>query len=285
MGRTTYGGATAIVTGGGSGIGRALGVALVARGATVVLADVDGDAASAAAAPLGDAACARALDVRDLAATQALVDEVAGTSGGLDLFFANAGIAMGGPTHELTPEHWDRMIDVNLRGAVNSVLAAYPAMRERGRGHIVLTASGAGLAPPPFVVPYATAKHGVVGLGLGLRPEAALAGVRVSVLCPGAVDTPILDRAPPADLPATAGPTLTAREYLSAARQRPIPAEAFAARALDAVARNRRVICIPRSTGALWRLSVLSPGAFDRLTRSLAATVRRELDARAGESP
>jgi NAD(P)-dependent dehydrogenase (short-subunit alcohol dehydrogenase family) len=189
MGRTTYGGKAAIVTGGGSGIGRALGEELVARGATVVLADIDGDAASAAAEALGDAARGCALDVRDLAATLALVDEVAGANGGLDFFFANAGISLGGPTHELTPEHWDRMIDVNLRGPVNSVLAAYPTMREQGRGHLVLTASGAGLAPPPFVVPYAMAKHGVVGLGVGLRPEAALAGVRVSVLCPGAVDT------------------------------------------------------------------------------------------------
>lgn len=285
MARTTYGGKAAIVTGGGSGIGRALGAGLVARGATVVLADVDGDAASAAAASLGDAARGCALDVRDLAATLALVDEVAGANGGLDFFFANAGIALGGPTHELTPEHWDRMIDVNLRGAVNSVLAAYPAMREQGRGHMVLTASGAGLAPPPFVVPYAMAKHGVVGLGVGLRPEAALAGVHVSVLCPGPVDTPILDRAPPADLPATASPTLTAREYLGTVRQRPIPPEAFADKALDAVARNRRVICIPRSTGALWRLSVVSQGAFDRITRSLAASVRRELDTRAADTP
>lgn len=105
-------------------------------------------------------------------------DDVVAGEGGLDLFFANAGISMGGVTHELTAAHWDRIIDVNLRGAVNAVLAAYPVMRARGSGHLVLTASGAGLAAPPFVVPYATTKHAVVGLGTGLWPEAALPPAR-----------------------------------------------------------------------------------------------------------
>ncbi len=159
------------------------------------------------------------LDVRDLGAGRALVDDVVAGEGGRDLFFANAGISMGGVTHELTAAHWDRIIDVNLRGAVNAVLAAYPVMRARGSGHLVLTASGAGLAAPPFVVPYATTKHAVVGLGTGLWPEAALHGVKVSVLCPGAVETPILDRGPGAGPPQTS--TITARQYMATIRQRP----------------------------------------------------------------
>jgi NAD(P)-dependent dehydrogenase (short-subunit alcohol dehydrogenase family) len=275
MGEGPFGGEVAVVTGGGSGIGRALGERLVDEGATVVLADVDGERAHEAAGRLGERAVGREVDVRDLDAVHALVADVADRYGGVDLFFANAGIGMGGPADELTSAHWDRVIDVNLRGAVNSVLAVYPHMVERGRGHIVLTASAAGLAPPPLVAAYATTKHAVVGLGLGLRPEAALRGVRVSVLCPGAVDTPILDEPPPPDLPQPSV-SLTARQYLAAIRQKPMPVDRFARKALRQVARNRPVIAIPASTAALWRLHCLAPSSFDRITRSLA---RRVLDA------
>lgn len=97
---------------------------------------------------------------------------------------------MGGQTHGLTRAHWDRVIDVNLNGVVNGLLAVYPGMVERGSGHIAATASGAGLAAPPFVTAYAATKHAVIGLALGIRPEAALHGVRVSALCPGTVENP-----------------------------------------------------------------------------------------------
>lgn len=273
-----YRGKVAVVTGGGSGIGRALGERLVADGATVVLADLDGERAGAAAAELGDRAVGREVDVRELEAVRRLVADVAERYGGVDLFFGNAGIGMGGPAEDLTAAHWDRVIDVNLRGAVNSVLAAYPHMIERGRGHIVLTASAAGLAAPPLVVAYATTKHAVVGLGLGLRPEAALRGVRVSVLCPGAVDTPILDEPPPGDLPRPSA-ALTARQYLAAIRQKPMPVDRFARKALRQVARNRPVIAVPASAAALWRLQCLAPSAFGRLTRSLARRVLAAADA------
>ncbi|HKY69066.1 MAG TPA: SDR family oxidoreductase [Acidimicrobiales bacterium] len=275
MGGRRFEGRSAIVTGAGSGIGRALATRLAAEGATVVVTDVDGDAATVVAGELGDGHVARPLDVRDLAATRALVGEVADRHGGVDLFVANAGIALGGPAEELTPEHWDRVIDVNVRGAVHAVQAAYPRMVARGSGQIVLTASGAGLAPPPLVAPYAMSKHAVVGLGLGLRAEASLHGVRVNVLCPGAVETPILDRRPPADLPATATPRLTAREYLHVMKQTPMPVDEFALRALRQIARDRPVITVQASTRTLWVLHAVAPGAFDRVTRVLA---RRVLD-------
>ena len=98
------------------------------------------------------------------------------------------------------------------------MLAVYPRIVERGSSHIVATALGAGLAARPSWPPYAVTKHAVVGPVLGLRPEAALHGVRVSVLYPGAVETPILDRRPGDDLPVTATVPLTARQYLSLLR-------------------------------------------------------------------
>lgn len=255
-----FSGQTALVTGAGSGIGAALSRRLRACGATVVTTDVEGDVD-------------HRLDVRDLDAFRSLVAAV----GVPDLLVANAGISIGGPTHELTRAHWDRILDVNLNGVVNALLAVYPGMVERGSGHIVATASGAGLVAPPFITAYSTTKHAVVGLALGLRPEAALHGVRVSVLCPGAVETPILDRPPVDDLPPTPTAPATAREYLSLLKQRPVDVDRFARLALADVARNRAIVVRPASARPLWYLHRLSPGLVDRISTRLARYVDREL--------
>ena len=227
-------GSTALVTGGASGIGKALGAALEAVGARVVLADIAGD----------DGACRR-LDVRDAAAFDALVEEV----GPVDLLINCAGISLGGATHEMSALHWDRIIDVNIRGVVNGVHAVYPSMVGRGSGQIVNVASGAGLAALPFVAAYSMTKHAVVGLSTALRAEAALHGVRVSVLCPGAVETPILDRLPDPDLPTTETAPVTARRYLAVARQEPVDVDRFARLALKGIQHNRGIIVVPTSRG------------------------------------
>lgn len=251
---------TALVTGAASGIGAALARTLRSYGATVIATDVEGDVD-------------RELDVRDLHGFRALIAE----TGVPDLLFANAGISMGGPTHELTRAHWDRAIEVNLNGVVNGLLAVYPGMVERGSGHMVVTASGAGLAPPPFVTAYATTKHAVVGLSLGLRAEAALHGVRVSVLCPGAVETPILDRLPTEDLPMTPSMPVTARQYLSLVKQKPVGVDRFARLALNGVERNRAIIAVPASARTLWYLHRLSPALVGRISTRLARRVDRHL--------
>src|SRR5438105_1750559 len=278
-----FAGKTALITGGASGIGRAIGAQLVIHGGKVILADIDGQACERAASELAATAASaasiedRRLDVRDEAAFRSVVDEVAERSGGLDLLFNNAGIVMGGPTDELTSAHWDRIIEVNIRGVVNGVLAAYPRMVEQGHGHIVNTASGAGLVAPPFVTAYATTKHAVVGLSTGLRSEAALHGVRVSVLCPGSIDTPILDRAPDDDLPPMPSAPVTAREYLELVKQKPIPADEFASKALRRVARNRSVIVVPAAAKSLWYLQRFSPRLMEYVSATIARKVQRDL--------
>jgi NAD(P)-dependent dehydrogenase (short-subunit alcohol dehydrogenase family) len=249
-----------LITGAGSGIGTALAKELRSRGAAVITTDVEGEVD-------------HRLDVRSLPAFEALVAEI----GVPDFLFINAGIALGGPTHEVTRAHWDLAIDVNFNGAVNGLLAAYPGMVERGSGHVVFTASASGLAAPPFVAAYAASKHAVVGLALGLRPEAALRGVKVSVLCPGAVETPILDRIPPADLPAGATAPVTARQYLSLLKQKPMAADRFARLALDRVEKNRAIIVVPASARRLWLLQRLSPALVGRISASIARRVDREL--------
>ena len=257
-----FAGTTALITGGASGIGRALGVALEVAGARVVLADI----------AEGNHAC-RHLDVRDAAAFAALTDEV----GPIDLLVNCAGISLGGATHEMSESHWDRIIDVNIRGVVNGVRAVYPSMIDRGRGQIVNVASGAGLVPPPFVAAYAMTKHAVVGLSTALRPEAALHGVRVSVLCPGAVDTAILDRLPDTDLPPTDSAPVTARSYLAVARQKPVDVDRFARLALKGIQRDRPIVVVPASARSLWYLYRLSPALTGNVTKVLARRVDRTL--------
>ena len=278
----------AIVTGGASGIGRALGAALVRRGDRVVLADVDGEAAAQVAERLTAAgpgvATAAAVDVRDGDAVASLVHGTAERHGRLDLLFNNAGLGIGGPAEELSPAHWDRTVDVNLRGVLHGVQAAYPLMLRQGYGHIVNTASLAGLLPMPGSAPYATTKWAVVGLSLSLRGEAAPRGVRVSVVCPSGVDTPILDRGMPSDLPrvATAEVTDTRAMITKLSGGRLYSADDLAADVLRGVERNRAVIVAPRQARITWRLMRLSPSLLMRLSAAMAA---RDSAAAPGGSP
>jgi NAD(P)-dependent dehydrogenase (short-subunit alcohol dehydrogenase family) len=272
-----YGGKVALVTGGASGIGKAIGTALARRGATVVLADIDDVAAKGAADDLAAGPPGRVsgagLDVRDAGAFAELVQRVAGDHGHLDLLFNNAGIGMGGEVAELTLEHWDRVIDINLRGVVHGVAAAYPVMISQGSGHIVNTASLAGLLPSPMLTPYAATKHAVVGLSTSLRGEAARHGVRVSVVCPGIIDTPIWDKGNPDDLPDV--PSL--HSGLDAAKatllRRAYPPAALAEDVLAGVSRNRPIIVAPSHARIAWRLYRFAP----RLLIDSGATTMRRL--------
>lgn len=264
----TFQQAVAIVTGGGSGIGVALARELLARGAArVVLADIRLDAAQAAARELGDRATAAVLDVRDAAAFRALVDEVAAREGRIDHLFNNAGVAILGPAERHTPDDWKLVLEVNLHGVVNGVQAAYPRMIAQGFGHIVNTASIAGLTPLPLIVPYVASKHAIVALSRALRVEARDHGVRVSALCPGIVNTPLF----------THGAVRTARPASDEVVRswkvgvKTIAPEVFARAALDGVAKNRELVHVPRAQGFLvWLLRCL-PG-FERavLAKELA---------------
>jgi NAD(P)-dependent dehydrogenase (short-subunit alcohol dehydrogenase family) len=269
MQRAYFNGATAVVTGAASGIGRSLAAELLDRGATVLVADIDGDAAEATAADLQrragtgarvqGSALPATVDVTDAGAVTESLGRFAAEQGGLDFLFNNAGIAVGGEVSDLSPAHWQRVVDVNLMSVVHGVAAAYPLMIEQGRGHIVNTASLSGLVPSPLLVPYSTTKHAVVGLSVGLRVEAAGRGVRVSVVCPGVIETPLLDKGNPADLPpAESMPDI--RDMLTQLIGAPYPAAALARDVLDNVALNRAIIVAPRRAKVVWAAYRLAPG-------------------------
>jgi NAD(P)-dependent dehydrogenase (short-subunit alcohol dehydrogenase family) len=182
-----------VVTGAAGGIGGALVRALHERGArSVIAADLDRGGVERLSEDLGAAhVMARALDVTDEQATRALVEEVATTVGPIDIWFANAGLATGsGP--EAPVEDWDRQWRVNVMSHVFAARALLPEWIERGDGHLVTTASMAGLLTTVGDAAYSATKHAAVGFAEWLAFTYAGRGVRVSCICPGAVDTAML---------------------------------------------------------------------------------------------
>ncbi|MDF1820113.1 MAG: SDR family oxidoreductase [Alcanivoracaceae bacterium] len=184
---------TVLVTGAASGMGKALTVRLTHLGAHVVATDVNDDGLLRLADDCaGSAGSLRAqrLDVTDKVAFTDLVEELA--ADGLDYLFNNAGIGIVKEVKDTTDEEWQRTMAVNQQGVLNGTLAAYDVMRRQGSGHIVNTASIAGLMPAPMLTAYAMTKHAVLGLSLSLREEAKVYGVKVSAVCPGIVETNIV---------------------------------------------------------------------------------------------
>ncbi|MDH6247065.1 SDR family NAD(P)-dependent oxidoreductase [Mycobacterium sp. OTB74] len=260
----SFAGKQALVTGAGSGIGAALCRALAQAGAEVVCTDIDGEAAARTAAEIG--ARWAALDVTDAAAVQGAVDEVVNRAGRIDLLFNNAGIVWGGNTELLTLDHWNAIIDINLRGVVHGVAAAYPQMIRQGHGHIINTASMAGLAAAGQVTSYVMTKHGVVGLSLALRSEAAAHGIGVLAVCPGAVETPILDKG--------AVGRFRGREYFSQAGSKPYSPDRLAQDTLRAIEKNKAILIKPRAAHGQWLFARLAPGLMQRAAIGFVARQR-----------
>src|SRR5208283_654215 len=174
--------AVAIVTGGGMGLGEALCEELGRQGATVVVADIDDDAARQVAARLeqsGTPARAVRVDVANEAEVARLIESTVAEYGHVDYMINNAGIAIGGDSRDLSMQQWRRVLDVDLLGVVYGTVYAYQLMTRQGHGHIVNISSLSGLVPQPGNAPYCTSKHGIVGLSLSLRAEAADLGVKV----------------------------------------------------------------------------------------------------------
>jgi NAD(P)-dependent dehydrogenase (short-subunit alcohol dehydrogenase family) len=193
------GGKVAVVTGAASGIGRALAERFAAEGMHLALADIEAEPLFAVADALRGAGAeveASVLDVRDAPALDELAAKCASRFGGVHVLCNNAGVATGGPLWEVSFEDWDWIVGVNLIGVINGIRAFVPAMIAADEpGHVVNTASIAGLVCPAFIGPYNVTKHAVVALSETLRADlvAVDAKIGVSVLCPGWVQTRIFE--------------------------------------------------------------------------------------------
>jgi NAD(P)-dependent dehydrogenase (short-subunit alcohol dehydrogenase family) len=267
----TFKDAVAIITGGAWGIGRALAEQLAAAGARVVIADIAFETAQQVASSLrhiGQRVEAVVLDVSRAADVERTVNDVAERHGRLDYMFNNAAVAVAGEFRDLSPEHFRRVLDVNVMGVVHGAMAAYRIMLRQRAGHIINVSSITGLLPTPMLSPYSASKHAIVGLSTALRIEAKGLGVNVSVACPGLVDTTIHERTE----------YLSARkaDYLAQLPRKLMMTPAAAAKGiLRGVIRNDAIIVHPWNARIGWWLCRFSPALLSRLMQHSVTQFRK----------
>ncbi|MBJ7353734.1 MAG: SDR family oxidoreductase [Thermoleophilaceae bacterium] len=253
----------AIITGAASGLGLGFAKEIGKAGGTVIAADIDLPGVEKVVAEIGGDAEAHKLDVRDSAAVVALVGSTVEKHGRIDYIFNNAGIAVQGYVEEIPIEDWDAIIDINLKGVAYGTSAAYKHMVKQGSGHIVNTASLAGLTPAPLLAPYSTVKFGVVGMCDSLRVEAQSKGVYVTALCPGFIDTAIYDNAR-----STGFDNTKAKESIPGGI---VPLEKGVKTLLDGVVKRKRVVTLPWFAHLLILSYKLTPNISIKVSGKLAA--------------
>jgi NAD(P)-dependent dehydrogenase (short-subunit alcohol dehydrogenase family) len=258
---------TAVVTGAGSGLGRAIAQELAGRGFLVHATDLDAEAAARTAAEIGDGARSAGLDVRDEAACRALAAEVTARDGTLDLWVNNAGVLITGPSWTQDEAARRTMLEVNALGTMNGTVAALEPMIAAGHGHVINVISLAGIVAAPGEVTYSASKHAAMAFTLGtlfdLR-RAGIDGVTLSALCPDGIWTPML-----AD-------KLDDLEAAGSFSGRLLTAEQVATEVGKLTERPRPILILPRWRGPLLRLFDLFPRLGLRLLPWVMRDARRK---------
>jgi short-subunit dehydrogenase len=265
-----------VITGAGAGMGEALTRLLLKYDATVIATDISIDRLTQLIESIdsdkGHIAIEQ-LDVTNKKAFEKLLKKVKKEYGSLDFLFNNAGIAIAGEVRDLSWGDWQKTIDVDQMGVLNGTLAAYEIMLEQESGHIVNTASIAGIIPSPLLVPYSMTKHAVLGMSLGLREEAKQLGVKVSAVCPGVVKTSIAD----GDFVRGADVPNVFEESNFALRANMASADVAAKIILKGVAKNQAKIIFPLHGKTLVRSFLSTPKAFSLMTQGMLKGYRKEL--------
>lgn len=271
MGRRELGGRLCVITGAASGIGRATAVAVAARGGRLVLTDVQEDALASCAEEIrrngGAVLEAVPADVRSPDEIGALADRVHAAHGSADVVMNIAGTSVWGPVERLQHEHWQRMVDVNLMGPIHVIECFVPPMIAAGRGgHLVNVASAAALLGLPWHAAYSASKFGLRGISEVLRFDLRRHRIGVTLVCPGAVATPLVDSTEIVgiDRQHPAAQRLAA-EFVRHARTPQQVAESIA----DGVERNRYLVFTSPDIRAAFWLQRLFPPGYEAIMRQL----------------
>jgi len=267
-----------LITGGARGIGAGTGAELARRGATVVLADLDGEALADTARRLTPTPLTIELDVADTSACEAAVDRVLSEHGRLDVAWANAGIATFGPLALTAPSAFQRTVEVNLLGVYNTLRAALPAVCER-RGYLAVTASLASFAHAPGLSAYAATKAGVEAMCNSLRNEVSHLGVDVGTIHPSWIDTDMVREGDD-----TQRSFQRLRESMKEPFKRTYPLERAVTDIAAGFEARKRRICSPRFVVlAHWLRPLLATAAFERDQREAAPDITRLFEAELAE--
>ncbi len=271
-------GKVVVVTGASNGIGREMARAFAQRGARLALADIDGDGLLALQEELERMGCETLTGVVDVSVAEEMgsfCDDVYREMGRADVLCNNAGVALGGDFETMTLDDLRWLMGVNLMGVIHGCHFFYPRMVEQGGGHIVNTASAAGLSPFAGLALYSSSKYGVVGLSETLRGEAASRGIGVTVICPGVIATDIVQRSrirsgserkTPEDLAAILDRVLKSRGYTP---------DRVAAAAVKAVERDLGVVRVTPETYVMDWIHRISRGAFGLIMSTMTRIARR----------
>jgi len=262
--RIDINGATALVTGAGSGIGRATAIALARKGAHVRCADIDLASAEKTAASCEEAgspsAVAHELDVTDRSALATLSAEIDSEGGPLGILVNNAGVGMSGRFTDMSATDWEWIRNVNLDGVVNGCATFGAAMVGAGRGHVVNLSSGLGYMPTATEPAYVTTKAAVLALSQCLRADWAASGVGVTAVCPGVINTPIIDRT--RFLGSAADPERRAKT--TKVFRRGHKPEQVADAIVDAIERDRALVPVGFEAKIGWGIHRLAPIALQQ---------------------
>ena len=275
---SSFTGKVAAISGGSSGIGRALSLELAKRGAHVTIFDLQEDLGQQTVTQIRDAGGSAdfvGLDVSNYDLFSRAIAEIDQKHGRLDYMFNNAGISMVGGVNAFASEDWKRLLDINIGGVINGCRAAYEVMYRQKFGHIINTASIAGLTPHPGSVFYAATKHAVVGLSKSLNVEAARHNVIVSVLCPGVVDTPLIQGGGKFGKSLVDIPQERLHEVWK--KLNPMPVRKFATLALNDVLKKKAIIIHPAKWKAFWLLDRLSPSLSMGIARRVYESKLKEM--------
>lgn len=270
----------ALVTGAASGIGKALVLALAKKGAMVIATDINSERLNQTLRDPGQAKhgiISEKLDVADYRAFEKVIERIIVREGKIDYIFNNAGIGIGGEVRDQEIEDWRKVLDVNLYGVIHGSILAYKIMAKQGFGHIVNISSLEGLIPFPATVPYVVSKYGVMGLSQGMWVEGADLGVKVSVVCPGFVKTPIFEVSK-----VVGSDRKELIKSLSKLEKFSISSDECARLILGGVAKNKPIIPVSSFVKFLWILVRINPLFVMNIFRKDFAKIRYK--ARIGET-
>jgi NAD(P)-dependent dehydrogenase (short-subunit alcohol dehydrogenase family) len=276
MGVAELRGKRCLITGAASGIGRATAIAAAGHGAELFLTDRDGDGLERVAAEIrtagGDVSHFAAADVADHDAVVALAEEMHARASSMDVVMNIAGISTWGRIEELEHDHWRRTVEINLMGPISVLECFVPPMIEAGRGgHIVNVSSVAGLFGLPWHAPYSASKFGLRGVSEVLHFDLRKHGIGVSLVCPGAVKTPLVGTV---DIVGVDRENPKIRKLIALFEKRAVAPERVAERIVEAIERNRYMVFTSPDGRILFGLQRWFPPAYAWIMRLM----NRELD-------